>query len=280
MSFEKFKPVIWAANIEKGLEKDCVFYEDCNHEYEGDAKKPGDSVKILGLGKPTLRRFSDGKLHLLDEPETIEDGSMTMPINQVVDFNIFVDDLDRRQAQHGGRLLDEYTSEAKNQILIEEDSYIANFALHKNAYVFNKTNSTTTTADNILAMINKAYTALLKKNVPRSTEVVLTLDYDHLEVLRTAYEKLDTNNSEMLRNGRVGMYHNIIIKASNNIPVENGYSMMQLKTRKAISFVRPHIHMEAYKPEKHFGDAIKGYEIFDGELTRPNEMVVIKSKIA
>jgi hypothetical protein len=172
-----------------------------------------------------------------------------------------------------------YTEDAKDRILQHHDLYIANFALDKQANVFNKSNSTATTADNILEMIDKAYTQLLKNDVKPNTEVVLTLDYDHLEVLRRAYEKLDTNNSEMLNNGRMGKYHNIIIKASNNIATKDGYSYMQLKTRRAISFVKPHMHLEPYKPEKHFGDAVKGYSIFDGAITRPKEMVVIKSKI-
>ncbi len=278
MSVQKFKPIIWAKEIEEGLERDSVFYEDCNHEYEGLAEQPGDSIKILGIGEPTVRDFSDGKLHELDSPETIEDNSMTIPINQVCDFNFFVDDLDKRQTE--GKLLDIYTRKAKHKLLQREDKFIANMALHDNAYVFNKSNSSATTADTILGMIDKAYTALLKKDVPLTKEVIITLDFDHLEVLRTAYEKLDTNNSQMMKNGRVGMYHNIIVKASNNVAENGGYKYIQLKTRDAISFVRPHIHLEAYKPEKYFGDAVKGYEIFDGDLTGPNEMVVIKSKIA
>lgn len=277
MSIQKFKPIIWAMNIEEGLKRDSVFYEDCNHEYEGVAKKPGDSIKILGIGEPTVRRFSDGKLHELDTPEAIEDVSMTLPINQIADFNFFVDDLDRRQSE--GKVLDKYTERAKYKIMQEEDQYIANMALAKNAFVFNKSNSTATTADTILDMINKAYTALLKKDVPMTKDVIITLDFDHLEVLRKAYEQLDTNNSAMLKNGRVGMYHNIIVKASNNVAEQGGYKYIQLKTRDAISFVRPHIHLEAYKPEKYFGDAVKGYAIFDGDLTAANEMVVIKSKV-
>lgn len=277
MSIQKFKPIIWAKTIETGLERDSVFYEDCNHQYEGLAKTPGDSIKILGLGKPSTRHFDDGKLHVLEEPETVEDLSMTLPINQVVDFNFFVDDLDRRQTE--GNVLDMYTEEAKDEILQHQDLYVANFALAKQAKVFNKDNTTATTADNILDMIDSAYTQLLKNDVKPSTEVVLTLDFDHLAVLRKAYEKLDTNNSAMLKNGRMGMYHNIIIKASNNVATKDGFSYMQLKTRRAISFVKPYMHLEAYKPEKHFSDAVKGYSIFDGAITRPKEMVVIKSKI-
>ena len=141
-------------------------------------------------GSHTVRDFSDGKLHELDSPETIEDNSMTIPINQVCDFNFFVDDLDKRQTE--GKLLDIYTRKAKHKLLQREDKFIANMALHDNAYVFNKSNSSATTADTILGMIDKAYTALLKKDVPLTKEVIITLDFDHLEVLRTAYEKLDT----------------------------------------------------------------------------------------
>lgn len=278
MSIQKFKPIVWAKTIEEGLERDSVFYENCNHQYEGLAKKPGDSIKILGLGKPSTRQFSDGKLHELETPETIEDLSMTLPINQVVDFNFFVDDLDKRQAE--GNVLDMYTEEAKDEILQHHDLYIANFALDKNANVFNKSNTSAATVDTILGMIDKAYTALLKNDVKPSTKVTLTLDYDHLELLRRAYEKLDTNNSAMLKNGVMGMYHNIVIKASNNVATKDGYAYMQLKTDRAISFVKPHMHLEAYKPEKYFGDAVKGYSIYDGALTRAKEMVVIKSKIS
>lgn len=278
MSIQKFKPIIWAKTIEEALERDSVFYENCNHQYEGLAKKPGDSIKILGLGKPTTRHFSDGKLHELATPETIEDLSMTLPINQVVDFNFFVDDLDKRQAE--GNVLEMYTEEAKDEILQRHDLYIANFALDKNANVFNKSNTSAATVDTILGMIDKAYTALLKNDVKPSTKVTLTLDYDHLELLRRAYEKLDTNNSAMMKNGIMGMYHNIVIKASNNVATKDGFAYMQLKTDRAISFVKPHMHLEAYKPEKYFGDAVKGYSIYDGALTRAKEMVVIKSKVS
>ena len=84
---------------------------------------------------------------------------MTIPINQVCDFNFFVDDLDKRQTE--GKLLDIYTRKAKHKLLQREDKFIANMALHDNAYVFNKSNSSATTADTILGMIDKAYTSLL-----------------------------------------------------------------------------------------------------------------------
>ena len=45
MAIEKFIPEIWAKQFDKELEKDLVFYENCNHRYEGMAKQPGDTIK-------------------------------------------------------------------------------------------------------------------------------------------------------------------------------------------------------------------------------------------
>lgn len=276
MAFEKFKPVIWAKNIEEGLKREAVYYEDCNHDYEGDAKKPGDTIKILGLGEPTLRHWSDGKLHALDEPETIEDLSMVIPINQVCDYNFFVDDLDKRQTE--GNFIDKYTQRARYKIQNQEDQYVANFALSTAV----KKVTTTLTTDTIKAnrafldLVDNAYATLMMNDVPSSKDVVLTIDWKYLNVLRNQYQELDTNNHEMVGNGKVGRYHNIIVKVSNNIATKGAKSYFQLKTRDAISFVRPYTYLEAYKPEKHFGDAVKGYTLFDGAVTAPKEIVAIE----
>lgn len=276
MAFEKFKPVIWAKHIEEGLKREAVYYEDCNHDYEGDATQPGDTIKILGLGDPTLRHFSDGRLHKLDDPETIEDLSMTIPINQVCDYNFFVDDLDKRQTE--GNFISKYTERARYKIQNKEDQYIADMA--KDGSVVRATTALTATTiknnKNFLNLIDDAYAELMSNDVPPSKDVVLTIDWKYLNVLRNQYQELDTNNHDMVGNGKVGRYHNIIVKATNNIAVDNEKLLFQLKTKDAISFVRPYIHMEAYKPEKHFGDAVKGYSLFDGKVTAPKEIIAIE----
>lgn len=276
MSIEKFKPVVWATQFEKDLEKALVFYENCNHQYEGLAKQPGDSVKILGIGKPSTRTHTDGKLHDLDAPEEIQGVSQTMPINIVTDFNFYVDDLDKRQAEGGSGLLSQYMSEAKDVVAEAQDSYIAAFANDKN--IAKETATEAITKDNILDFIDKAYLKLLKNDVKRSTEVTLTASPTFIMILKRAYVELDTNNSEMLRNGRVGRYSNIIIKESNQCLADNTYEYFQLKTNKAISFVKPYIHLEPYRPESNFSDAVKGYALYDGKVTRPKEIIGLKVK--
>lgn len=276
MSFDKFKPVVWATQFEKDLEKSLVFYENCNHQYEGLAKEPGDSVKILGIGRPSTRTHTDGRLHDLDAPEEIEGSSMTMPINVVTDFNFYVDDLDKRQAEGGGGLLSEYMSEAKDVVAEAQDAYIAKFANDKN--IAKETATAAITKDNILDFIDKAYLKLLKNDVRRTTEVTLTASPQFIMILKRAYVDLDTDNSEMLKNGRVGRYGGITIKETNQCFADSTYEYFQLKTNKAISFVKPYIHLEPYRPESNFSDAVKGYALYDGKVTRPKEIIGLKVK--
>ena len=124
MALEKFIPEIWAAQFDKELERQLVFYENCNHKYEGQATKPGDTIKILGLGMPTLTSYTDGKLHAVPTPEAIQDLSQTMPIRQIEEFAFYIDDLEKRQAEGGAGLLGEYMTQVKYAVANKHDAFI------------------------------------------------------------------------------------------------------------------------------------------------------------
>ena len=280
MSVEKFIPEIWAKKIHDDLIRKCVFRENCNHEYEGVAKNPGDTVKILGLGDVELRSFGDGKLHKLDAPSEIEALSMTMPIMQIRDFNFFVDDLDKRQAEGGEGLIGKYTSKAKDKIARAHDEYIASLVADPQVKVIDKT-SAVVTYTTILDYVDEALEALWENDVDRDTEVTITVPHKAVTLLKKAYVELDTDNSEMMRNGRVGRYGGAIIKASNNVySSEANVFDIQVKTNNAISFVDPYLHVEAYRPDDYFEDCVKGYSLFDGKVTAPKEIVNLKLKLA
>ena len=55
MAYSNFIPSVWAESINRELERACVFVEDCNRQYEGAVSKKGESVHILGVGKPKLK---------------------------------------------------------------------------------------------------------------------------------------------------------------------------------------------------------------------------------
>lgn len=275
MAYENFIPTVWAEAINRELERACVFAENTNREYEGKVAKMGDSVRILGVGKPTITRTT-GKDIVLSDPETVEDTSVTLNINQIAYFNYKVDDIDKRQAVGG--VMDALSKETSEGLANEMDKYIADMAKAKNA-VLDASAVYQVTKDNILEKIDAAQQKLWENDVKQNTKVTLTVSPRFYMLLRQAYSRLDTDNSDMLKNGVVGRYGNIIVKMSNNVAKSAaGGDLIQLKTDRAIAFVNPMTHTEAYRPERSFSDAVKGFVLFDGKIVRPKEMIVMNVK--
>lgn len=275
MSFKNFVPIALSEKINQELSRDMVFYDNVNHEYEGKAREIGDVVKILNAGKPSIAEYSDGKLHALSNTETLQGSSIFLPLDHVAQYNFKVDDLDKAQA--AGNLYSVYMSEAKEGIADVMDKYIASFAADKNA---KKLNSTVpqVTKDNVLGLIDQCLEGLYANDVKPSTEITLTASPKFFTILKDAYRNLDTNNHELLAKGIMGTYNGITLKMSNNVATASGAELIQVKTNRAIAFAKPYVHVEPYRIENEFSDAVKGYALYGGVLARPKEMVVLNVK--
>ena len=276
MAFQKFKPEVWSQKFMEDLDKTLVFKEDCNRTYEGDAKKPGDAVRIFGLGDVEIGRWHHGKLETLATAQEITGHSILMPINELATFNFEVgDDLDRAQAMGGSGLMGKATTKAKDNTADVIDQFIA--GLHVDECDLATSTATQLTKSNILDSIDAAYLKLLENNVSRNTKVTLTAPPWFILMLKRAYVELDTDNSAMLKNGRVGRYGGIILKESNNVfhQTESGHDVyhIQLKTDEAIAFVNPYTHMEGYRPDLTVIDCVKGYTLFDGMVVAPKQVI-------
>lgn len=274
MAYQNFIPTVWSEAIERELERLCVFAENTNRKYEGDVKKMGDSVRILGVGKPTIYTTTNKEI-TLSSPENVEDTSVTMNINHIAYFNYKVDDIDKRQAVGG--VMDALSKETSEGLANEMDKFIAGLAKDKMA-VKDEATAYQVTADNVLLKIDDALKKLYENDVKPTTNITLTVSPQFYMILKQAYVKLDTDNSDMLKNGKVGRYGNVLIKMSNNIARSTDGELLQLKTDRAIAFVNPMTHTEAYRPENQFSDAVKGFVLYDGKIVRPKEMIVMNVK--
>lgn len=278
MSYQNFIPTIWAEEINRELERLCVFAEDCNRQYEGLVKNRGDSVRILGVGKPTIYTTTDKDI-TLSAPETVEDTSITMPINQIAYFNYKVDDIDKRQAVGG--IMEALSKETSEGLANTMDAFVANMATYPEA-IKDAASAYKVEESNILSKIDTAIQKLYENDVTPSTEIVLTCSPRFYFILKRAYVNIDTDNSKMLQNGRVGRYGNVVIKMSNNVATASGgaVDLIMVRTKRAIAFVNPMTHTEAYRPESGFSDAVKGFVLYDGKIVRPKEMIVMNVKYA
>ena len=84
MAYSNFIPSVWEESINRELERACVFVEDCNRQYEGLVASKGDSVHILGVGKPTIKSMERANASgEIEDAEEIDDTSVIMSINQI-----------------------------------------------------------------------------------------------------------------------------------------------------------------------------------------------------
>ena len=280
MAYSNFIPSVWEESINRELERACVFVEDCNRQYEGLVSKKGDSIHILGVGKPSIKSIDRANASgEIDEAEEINDTSVIMNINQIRYFNYKVGDIDKAQAVGG--LMDALSQETSEGLANEMDKFIANMATGTDVPTLSA-EATLVTKDNVLSIIDDAIQTLQENDVNMASGITLTVSPRFYKLFKQAYISKDTSNSEELKNGRVAMYGNVTIKLSNNVAkTEDGtVDNIMLRTKRAIAFVNPLTHTEAYRPEKSFADAVKGYALFDGKVVRPKEIVNVNVKYA
>lgn len=274
MSYQNFIPTIWNEAINHELERAHVFVADTNRQYEGDVKKAGDTVRILGIGKPTITTVltKDGSI-TLSAPETVGDSSASLLIDHVSYFNYKVDDIDKRQAVGG--IMDALSKETSEALAQEEDIAVSELSAAPEA-VLKDGSHTQITTNNVLSYIDAGLERLYENDVAPNTEITLTVPPWFYMILKQAYIKLDTDNSDMLENGRVGRYGNVIVRMSNNVATNGaGDSLIQLKTKRAIAYAKPMTHTEPYRPEAAFSDAVKGFILYGTRIIRPKEMIVL-----
>ena len=282
MAYQNFIPSVWAEAINRELERDCIFAEDCNREYEGSVKNKGESVTILGVGKPTIKTVAKASRNNdIDAAEEIESSSVVMYIDQERYFNYAVGDIDKAQAEKG--LMDALSRESAEGLANAVDTYIAGLAADGKKQYATAPKLVCGTAGsgekNVLDALDDAITALRLNDVSGSTRIVIDMSWNMYKLFRREYQKLDTDNSEEIKNGKMGMYAGCVVKCSNNGAKDSGGNeLIMVRTQKAIAYAQPLTHTEAYRPEKKFSDAVKGFILFGAKIVRPKELVVLNVK--
>ncbi len=271
MAYNNFKPLVWSNHIQTELEKVSVLLEDCNTEFEGDAKK-GSRVKILGVARPTIGDYTGEDI---GAPENVPDTSVYLDIDQAKFFNFGVDDVDKAQSVEG--LMPALMQESAAALAQERDKYIATLAT-----AAGKTSASTAVASAADAKkaLDAAFVWLWENDVKINDEVVITVTPWFYNLFKDALTELYTDNVELIKRGIVGMYNAAMVKISTNLYNDGTDDYLMVRTKKAIAFAGQINETEAYRPEQLFLDAVKGLDTYGAKVVRPKEMYVIKAHSA
>lgn len=267
MSYNNFKATVWSKYIQLELERKCILADFTNKKFEGQAKH-NEMVKILGVGTPTIGNYTGASI---GSPETIEDSSIFMKIDQAKYFNFMVDDVDKAQAQVG--LMEAILSNTTRAMAVERDKHVAKQAQYAGGI------SSSTKVENAAgakAAIDAGLLKLRENDVYLDMEVVIEIPFFVYQLFRDQLVTLRTQNDELIKKGIIGMYEGCYVRPTNNLYNDNTDDYAMIRTKDAIAFAGGIDKTEAYRPETLFSDAMKGLNTFGAKVVRPKEIYTIK----
>lgn len=289
MAYTNLQPTIFAEEINRDLERLLIFGEGTDRRYEGSVKSQGDEVKIPAIGRPTVSTITVANRNSsIGTPEILESSSVYLKIDQIRSVNYMIGDIDRQFAIPG--IKEGYRAETSHALANEIDVYLAKMAQSNDIAKLNAAsvvpladNTKTLAEGNIWKQIDGAIQKLWENDVPHDEELELIITPRAYMILKSALILTGTDNMTLLTNGRVAKYGNVWIKVSNNVATLSDAGLTDLcmlRTKQAISYVHPVTHVEPYRPDAYYADALKAFVLFGAKIVRPKEVVVLNWKYA
>lgn len=258
MAVTNFIQQIWSKNIQDDLELKCKLVDNCLREYEGDCKY-AQSVKILGVGEPTIGKY-DGTQDITIEE--MSDKGQILTIDQANYFAFYVDDVNQAQSVPG--LKEKYQQKAVHGLAVARDTYVAELI----ASATNKTPVEAMTEEGLKKAIDAAIVDLRERNFDEDGVIEITPAAYNL--FKNHLITLSTNNPELIKKGVVGVYDGFDVIMSNNLKTPG-----DIRGKKAIAFAGQINEVEALRAEKRFKDIIRGLDTFGAKVIDENRIQVL-----
>ena len=265
MSVQNFIQTVWSNDILIGLEPESKLVQGCHRKYEGDVDH-AKTVKILGVGKPTIKKYD--KAVGLGDPDLMTDDGQELVITEANSFHFLVDDVDHAQSVPG--LREEYTRLSTQGLALERDAYVA--SLIKNAK--NKVTCEALTEAGVKAAIDKAIVNLRDRYFRERGRI--ELNPAAYNMFKNNLITLSTDNPDYIKRGIVGMYDGFEVIMSSNMAKDTDFAYCDIRGYKAIAFAGQINKVEAYRSTKYFGDEVRGLDTFGAKLIDEDRIEVVK----
>lgn len=278
MSINNFIPTVWSARILTALEKSFRYAQPgvVNNDYEGEIQSAGDTVKINSVGDPTI--FTYTKNTDMPAVETLTDATRSLVIDQTPGFNFQVDDVDKVQAR-GAQAMDVALYRAGYKLADVADQYVAGLMAAAATNVIGSTGTPIeVTASNAYDQLIKAKIKLDKSLAPSEGRFAIVPSWFSaaLALDPRFVGTLGFGSNTVLMTGSVGMAAGFNIIESQNVPnTTNTKFKIVCGVAGATTFAMQLSEVVAYNPEKRFGDAVKGLQLYGAKVIRPEEIVVL-----
>lgn len=282
MSLNNFIPVLWEAALLQNWQLVHRFVPLFNRDYEGDIRALGDAVKINSTGRVTVRDYTRDTD--IADPESVIGAQQMLLIDKAKYFNFAIDDIDK--AQINPQLMGPYTEQAAWELADVIDSYLSALLASETPAANTLTGATVGLASgdiNAYNLLVNLSIALDEANVP---------SMNRWAVVPPWFKGLMQKDNRFVQYATPFAASNITQPTSTESHVWNaaGFDLIisnrvaqadsthwsvQAGTSRAATFAVQLVETEAYRPQKRFGDALKGLCVYGAKVTRPNGLATV-----
>ena len=298
-----FVPNVWAARFVSRLMEALTWGTLVNRNYEGAIQAAGDTVKVpVPATSITVRDYSIDTD--IADAELADGSTVDMSVDKQKYYHFYVDDIDRAQSQPN--IMDDAMRWAAYQMALQVDNDIrseVNEAWNigrRVAAITDALSPASTWVPKFIEALAKATRVFDEANirgpqwavVPPSVVEALTVYYATTQASGSIF--VPATAEQALRNGFSGSLLGWQLYVTNQVPqgdtrasgtaTKAGQAADQRvylgRGNEAITFANQISESEAYRPEKRFGDAVKGLMVYGVKTVLPARLRFLDIKKA
>jgi len=285
VAIDQFIPEVWSARLQRHLDATLVYAqpEIANRDWVGEIEKEGDTVHINKIGDPTIKDYAPGED--MDAPEEPDGTTQTLVVDQHKYFNVMVDDVNEAQANVG--LLDQFGKRAGRGMAGTIDRHAA--TKQAAASTINKVGTDATPVD-VKADGSGDFTPYelaveLRRQIENNDAdlsdlwMVINPDLEAEILLDPRYIESDVT---IVRTGSIGKLAGFEVLRTTATPDSPGSGGSPVPNWKVLAgagnysttFAGQIVQQEAFRPERRFGDAVKGLEVYGVKVLEPETLAL------
>ena len=252
MSYQTFKPEVWAELTNRNLNKQLVFGALANRNYEGKIENMGSSVRVPSIGSVTVGDYTGADITFQEDTGAYQ----TININKAKYFALKMDDVDKAQAIPG--VIEALTDQAIYEMADVVDTELAKlYAKCKNKV------AGVIGSDKVSDKIIDLAVKMDEDNVPTANRwlVISPEIYGQLikevPTISKGENTLGINQSYF-----IGSWGGFTIYKSNNVQRTAKKYHCMAGVSAGLTLAMQINKMEAGRFEKSFGEYVKGLQLF------------------
>ena len=252
MSYQNFKPEVWAELTNRNLNKQLVFGALANRNYEGKIENMGSSVRVPSIGSITVGDYTGADITFQEDTGAYQ----TITINKAKYFALKMDDVDKAQAIPG--VMETLTDQAIYEMADVVDTELAKLYAKCKSKVAGVI-GTDKVSDKIIDLAVK----MDEDNVPTANRwlVISPEIYGQLikevPTISKGENTLGINQSYF-----IGSWGGFTIYKSNNVQRTAKKYHCMAGVSAGLTLAMQINKMEAGRFEKSFGEYVKGLQLF------------------